>query len=151
MQTIEKAVGLVVTLSGLAVLLGAGVLAMRIGDTWTEATTQSLVTALATVCGGGAVVFALLVALIVGIPMATRYFAESGRARREWVDTGPALPVHRGPMPNEWGVYPPAPMITAKPDNLGAWQGGGPAVYDVWEDEPGMGQPGSDPHPRFVE
>jgi hypothetical protein len=147
MQTIERAVGMVVALAGLAVLLGAGVLAMRIGDTWTEATTQSLVTALATVCGGGAVVFALLISLIVGIPMATRYFAESGRARREWAD-----PPYYPPQPTnrQLNGYN-APMLTARQDQVGTWQSNGPGNYDLWEDEPGTGAPGSYPHTRLVE
>jgi hypothetical protein len=148
MQTIERALGMLVAMAGLAVLLGAGVLAVRIGETWTEATTQSMVTAFATVCGGGAVVFALIVALIVGVPMATRYFAESGRARREWVDSP-----HYPPQPTnrQLSGYN-APMLTAKPDQVGTWQSDGPRNYDLWEDEPGVeGEPGSNPHTRLVE
>ena len=95
------------------------------------ATTQSAVTALATVCGGGAVVFALLVALIVGIPMATRYFAETGKARREWDYMPP--PPRRVPQIDGYTSGPP--MLTAHKNEVGTWQSGGVGNYDLWEDE----------------
>ena len=125
----NEALGRLATIAGLAILTGVGVLAFKIGDTWTETTTQSMVTALATVCGGGAVVFALLVALIVGIPMATRYFAESGKAARQWDYTPP--PPRRIPQLDGYTSGPP--LLTAKPDNAGTWQSGQGGV-DIWED-----------------
>lgn len=130
----ETALGRLATLAGLGLLVGIGVLAWRIGDTWTEATTQSMVTAFATVCGGGAVVFALLAALIVGIPMATRYFAETGKARREWDYMPP--PPRRVPQLDGYTSGPP--MLTAQKNDMGTWQSGGVGNYDLWEDEEPM-------------
>jgi hypothetical protein len=71
----------------LALFGGIGILAYRIGETWDAATTQSLVTGLTVVCGGGALMFALLLALIVGVPLAIRAYGEGGRSHRHW-DTG---------------------------------------------------------------
>jgi hypothetical protein len=88
---INEALGALMAIAGCALLAGAGFLAYQIGATWTETTTQSLVTGLVAVCGGGAVVIALILSLIVGVPMATRFFAEGGRARREWRDTPPTF------------------------------------------------------------
>lgn len=148
----NEALGRLVTLAGLAILTGAAVLAWRIGDTWTEATTQSAVTALATVCGGGAVVFALLLSLIVGIPMATRYFSETGKARREWDYMPP--PPRRVPQLDGYTSGPP--MLTANKDVGGTWQSGGVGNYDMWEDEeptweePSAATPGSNRRGRLI-
>lgn len=148
----NEALGRLATIAGLAIFIGIGVLAWRIGETWTEATTQSMVTALATVCGGGAVVFALLVALIVGIPMATRYFAETGRARREWDYMPP--PPRRVPQLDGYASGPP--MLTAQKNDVGTWQSGGVGNYDLWEDEeptwdePSTAQPGSRNRGRLI-
>lgn len=143
----EKTLSGLATIAILALFGGVGVLAWRIGDTWTETTTQSMVTAAATICAGGAVVFALLLSLIVGIPMATRYFAESGKARREW-DYMPPPPRRMAQLD---GYTSGPPMLTAQKNDMGTWQSGGPAAYDLWEedeeqpmwDEPTAATPGS--------
>lgn len=136
----KTAVVAVILAPMLALLGGAGILAWQIGETWTEATTASLVTGLVTVCGGGAVVMALILSLIVGIPMATRFFAEQGVARKAWGEgsapqywqaTGPALP-----PPNGW-QEPRPPALDARDDG-GTWHVGRSASYDLW-DEDGVG------------
>ncbi len=82
----KKIITLVAIVPVLALFGGAGILAMRISDTWSEATTQSLVTGLTVVCGGGALVFAILLAFIVGIPLAIRAYGEAGMRQRAWGD-----------------------------------------------------------------
>ena len=116
----------------LALFLGVGVLAMRIGDHWTEATTASLVTGLTTVCGGGFVVISLIVAIVVGIPFAIRMFGESGRANSTWAALPPTMPRYASGLPT-WREAGP-PMLEAKPDG-GQWLTQGPGAYDLWEDQ----------------
>ena len=113
----------------LALFLGVGLLAWRIGDTWSEAMTASLVMGLVTVCGGGLVVVALLVSLIVGVPMATRFFFEAGVARRAF----DAAPPPRYLDVKPW-QEPRPPQLTDR--QSGDWQSSGPAAYHLWEEDP---------------
>jgi len=75
----------VVTFLGLLVVFAVLVLVVPVGlavaDTWTTSTTNSLITAGATVCGSGAV----LVAMMVGAVMAAR-FLTSHRTAQEGQD-----------------------------------------------------------------
>lgn len=80
----------IAAIPALALIGGIGILAWRIGETWTSTTTQSLVTALTVICGGGALLFAILLALLVGIPLAIRAYGEGGSSRRQWVYEGGA-------------------------------------------------------------
>ena len=80
----------IAAIPALALIGGVGILAWRIGATWTSATTQSLVTALTVICGGGALLFAILLALIVGIPLAIRAYGEGGASRRQWGELAPS-------------------------------------------------------------
>ena len=99
----------------LALFGGIGILAWRIGDTWTDATTQGLVTGLTVVCGGGTLVVCILLALIVGVPLVVRIFGEAGISHRAWGagrgapywdDVPPA--VRRPPVIHgEWRELPP--------------------------------------------
>lgn len=113
-----------------ALMLGTAILAARIGDTWSEATTASLVTGLVAVCGGGFVVIALILSLIVGIPMASRFFFEAGVARRSW-DAAP--PPRYIDAPRPW-QEPRPPQLTDSQG--GSWQSSGPAAYHLWEEDP---------------
>ena len=70
-------------------------------------------------------VIALILSLIVGVPMATRFFAEGGRARREWGEAGPTvieMPVGYGQMarppdPPAWGMTGGGPyQLLPQPD-----------------------------------
>ena len=76
----------IAAIPALALVGGFGILAYRIGETWNSATTQSLVTGLTVVCGGGALLFAILLACIVGIPLAIRAYGEGGASRRAWTN-----------------------------------------------------------------
>lgn len=84
----------------LALFGGIGILSYRISETWDAATTQALVTGLTVICGGGTLVLCILLALIVGVPLAIRAYGEGGMSRRHWNDDGdgwgkstrPALP-----------------------------------------------------------
>ncbi len=126
---LDKALGTLVLVAGSGLLMGMGFLAYMVGKTWTEATTQSLVTGLVAVCGGGAVVLVLLVSLIVGIPMAIRYLEGMGRARQSWPATSPAGTV-QGRVVEER-----PPLLLADADE-GSWDSPGVAGYDLWEEEP---------------
>ena len=118
---VNEALGTLVVVAGAAVLGGFGFLAYQVGQTWTETTTQSMVTGLVAVCGGGAVVLVLLVSLIVGIPMAIRYLEGMGRARQSWHDKPPAGPVIEGQW-RELPGPPPGPEMGLPP--WGATGGG---------------------------
>jgi hypothetical protein len=110
----KKIITLVAIVPVLALFGGVGILALRISATWNEATTQSLVTALTVVCGGGALVFAILLACIVGIPLAIRAYEEAGASQRAWREL-PGSGRLASREPNDWQpVYPPkrqSPMI----------------------------------------
>lgn len=80
----------IAAIPALALFGGIGILAWRIGETWDSTTTQSLVTGLTVVCGGGALLFAILLACIVGIPLAIRAYGEGGASRRTWIATDDA-------------------------------------------------------------
>ena len=116
-----------------ALFVAAAFIGTAIADSWNEATTASLVTGLVAVCGGGFVVISLILALIVGIPMATRFFFEAGVARRafdapsSYVDSR-ALPAGRRP----WQEETP-PLLTDR--QSGSWQSSGPGSYRLWEDD----------------
>lgn len=79
--------GLLVVLVGvpcMALFAGAGALAWRIGDTWDQRNTDSMVTAMASICAGGAIVIGVMLALIVGVPLALRTYSQGGQAQRSW-------------------------------------------------------------------
>lgn len=116
-----------------ALFVAAAFVGTAIADNWDRATTASLVTGLVAVCGGGFVVIALILALIVGIPMATRFFFEAGVARRAFDTPSPyvdsrALPAGRRP----WQEETP-PLLTDR--QSGSWQSSGPGSYRLWEDD----------------
>lgn len=118
-----------------ALFVAAAFIGTAIADSWNEATTASLVTGLVAVCGGGFVVISLILALIVGIPMATRFFFEAGVARRAFDAPSPyvdsrALPAGRRP----WQEETP-PLLTDR--QSGSWQSSGPGSYRLWEDDDG--------------
>lgn len=116
-----------------ALFVAAAFIGTAIADNWDKATTASLVTGLVAVCGGGFVVISLILALIVGIPMATRFFFEAGVARRAFDAPSPyvdsrALPAGRRP----WQEETP-PLLTDR--QSGSWQSSGPGSYRLWEDD----------------
>lgn len=116
----KKILALIVAIPALALFGGIGVLSYRIAGTWSDATTQGLVTGLTVVCGGGALVVAVLLSLIVGVPLAIRAYGESGDRRRLWddgwrnytrpplprVDDWPSLPAKRLPplIEGQWRI-----------------------------------------------
>ena len=156
MMKLEDVLSRLVFLAGLALFVGIGFLAWKIGETWDRATTQSLVSGLVAVCGGGAVVVGSLIALIVGVPLAMRYSLQGSQARRagrdsdDWLENGPVIPAQRvrrlnaqgsyGAQSynalhyNEWGVYQEPPRLLPKAmEQVGSWQSQGPHAYDLWE------------------
>lgn len=80
-QTIVTAI---IAMPLLALFGGVGFLAYQIGQTWDARSTDSLITGLVATCGGGAVVIGVLLALIVGIPLAIRAYGEAGQRQRAW-------------------------------------------------------------------
>lgn len=134
MKSVPTILVMLIVAPVLALFGGAGILAWQIGETWTEATTAALVTGLVTVCGGGAVVMALILSMIVGIPMATRFFAEQGVARKAWGEGSPPVIVdYRVPPGRQLGYQEPRPPQFGNGDG-GAWQSSGLDGYDLWDD-----------------
>lgn len=112
----KKILALIGAVPVLALFGGVGILAYRIADTWNAETTQGLVNGLTVICGGGALVVCVLLALIVGVPLAIRAYGEGGISRRAWGGTGrTALP--------EWDDLPPR-LPMRRPQNTieGQWQ-----------------------------
>lgn len=116
----KKIMTLIAAVPVLVLFGGIGVLSYQISETWTDTTTQSLVTGLTVVCGGGALVVAILLALIVGVPLAIRAYGEGGASHRAWGGGGrthtlpgwddlpPRLPTRRPPtmIEGEWSHTP---------------------------------------------
>lgn len=113
----KKLLVLILAIPALALFGGIGVLAYRISDTWTDATTQGLVTGLTVVCGGGALVVCVLLALIVGVPLAIRIFGEAGISHRAWGGGRTAV------LP-AWDDFPALPLRQPRQSNLieGQWR-----------------------------
>ncbi len=101
----------------LAMFVGVGVFFYNASATWTSSDNQAVITAMAAVCGSGLVVVGLLVAFIVGIPLAIRAYGESGRAARQW--EGPPVDVPYRALPPMQQEYPalsgPVQPTTANP------------------------------------
>lgn len=132
MRWLQALGAIVVAAPVLALFGGAGVLAWRIGQTWDQRNSDALITAMVSICAGGTIIIGILLALIVGVPLALRAYESGGYARRAWPAETPAqwrqLPGNRPPA---WAEQPP--MLT---DNRqGAWQSGGAAAYDLWDDD----------------
>jgi len=139
-----KAIVAAVALTPVAALfIGAAVLAQAIGENWDKATTASLVTGLVAVCGGGFVVIALILSLVVGIPLATRFFFEAGVARRAFDSSGSVVTYPRQLQPpagRQWQEETP-PQLTDR--QSGSWQSSGPGSYRLWEEDPVEVDPGN--------
>ena len=119
-----------------AVMIASAFVGQAIAENWDKATTASLVAGLVATCGGGFVVIALLVSLIVGVPLATRFFFEAGVARRAFDSSGPVVTYPRQlppPAGARWQEETPPQL----PDRQsGSWQSSGPGSYRLWEEEP---------------
>ena len=119
-----------------AVMIASAFIGQAIAENWDKATTASLVAGLVATCGGGFVVIALLVSLIVGVPLATRFFFEAGVARRAFDTSGPVVTYPRQlppPAGARWQEETPPQL----PDRQsGSWQSSGPGAYRLWEEEP---------------
>ena len=119
-----------------AVMIASAFIGQAIAENWDKATTASLVAGLVATCGGGFVVIALLVSLIVGVPLATRFFFEAGVARRAFDSSGPVVTYPRQlppPAGARWQEETPPQL----PDRQsGSWQSSGPGAYRLWEEEP---------------
>ena len=119
-----------------AVMIASAFIGQAIAENWDKATTASLVAGLVATCGGGFVVIALLVSLIVGVPLATRFFFEAGVARRAFDSSGPVVTYPRQlppPAGARWQEETPPQL----PDRQsGSWQSSGPGSYRLWEEEP---------------
>ena len=126
----------VVSIPIAAFLVASAFVGKAIADNWDKATTASLVAGLVATCGGGFVVIALLVSLIVGVPLATRFFFEAGVARRAFDTSGPVVTYPRQlppPAGARWQEETPPQL----PDRQsGSWQSSGPGAYRLWEEEP---------------
>lgn len=135
----KKILTLIGAVPVLALFGGVGVLAYRIAETWNAETTQGLVTGLTVVCGGGTLVLCILLALIVGVPLAIRAYGEGGSSRRAWGESippgwdelPPRLPMRRSPgmIDTQWRQLPdPTPP-------WGATGGGNSQLLSPLQDE----------------
>lgn len=125
-----------ITLAGLALLAGVGILAAAIGLTWQPENTNQLVIAGAAVCGGGFALLALTLGLFVGIGLYRRLTADlHGGAQRGPSLTLPA-PADSPSLPALPGSYyrEVLPPMLADPEG-GEWRTAGPGSYDLWEDD----------------
>lgn len=111
----KKLLALIAAIPVLALFGGIGILSWRISETWSEATTQNLVTGLTVVCSGGALVVGVLLALIVGVPLAVRIFGEAGLSYRAWGGGG------RTAFPSLWDDVPRPPRRLPSPID-GQWR-----------------------------
>ena len=128
-------IAVVVSIVIAAFLVSSAFVGMAIADNWDKATTASLVAGLTATCGGGFVVIALLLSLIVGIPLASRYFFEAGVARRAFDSSGPVVTYPRQLQPpagRQWQEETP-PQLTDR--QSGSWQSSGPGAYHLWPEE----------------
>ena len=117
----ELVVALIIVPFG-AVLLGAGVLAMRIADTWTTSNTTSAIVALSAVCG----ISLALGGLVFGAFVGAAFLRRQERHESEVVQ-GSSSP---GPRP---GRYLPAPgPYGATSANVGSYDTSG-MIVDSWE------------------
>jgi hypothetical protein len=126
----KKVLLLMAAVPVLALFGGTGILAYRIGETWDAETTQGLVTGLTVICGGGALVVCVLLALLVGVPLAIRAYGEGGIHRRAWglgrgAPYGDDVPpvVRRSPVIH--GAWRELPPVSATPP-WGVTGGGSP-------------------------
>jgi len=125
---IKKVLGTLMLLPGIALLGGTGLLFWNIGQTWTESTTQMMVAGFVTVCGGGFVVFALILALIVGVPMGIRFLDGMSLAKHQWngpTQQGGGVVIDA----TDWQQLPPA-----QPD-VPPWQVTGGGTLDLLTDQ----------------
>jgi len=63
----RECLSLVLGLAVLAVVVAAGILAVAVAETWTAATTNNVIVAAASICGGGMVAVGMALGLAVGI------------------------------------------------------------------------------------
>ncbi len=112
----------------LALFGGLGFLAYTIGQYWDARSTDSLITGLVAACGGGAVVIGLLLALLVGVPLALRSYSEAGRVRREWHELPPPG-YGRNAIDGQWQRLPPA--LPSQPNQAPPWGATGGGQYQV--------------------
>ena len=115
-------IAVLIAIPTLALFGGVGAIAWQVGQTWTSADTQSLISATGAVCGGGAVVVGAMLALVVGVPLALRAYGEAGRTQREWPTPRPLL----------WREERP-PQLPGGRTVDGAWHALPPAQYDTWD------------------
>ncbi len=113
----------------LALFLGVGILADAVGRHWDARSTDSLITGLTVSCGGGAIVVGLLLALIVGVPLALRAYERGGMAQRAWPEPQYLPPPMSRQQP--WQEQPP--LLTDK--QQGQWLSQGSQQYDLWDGE----------------
>jgi hypothetical protein len=96
----------------LALFGGIGFLAYRVGQQWDARSTDSLITGLVATCGGGVLIVGILLALLVGVPLALRSYSEAGRARQAWHELPPPSyarePDGRNAIDAAWQRLPPA-------------------------------------------
>jgi hypothetical protein len=134
MSNWKTIVAIVILAPFVALLGGVGILCYQIGQHWDARSTDSLIAGLVATCGGGVLVICVLLAIIIGVPLAVRILREAGHADKAWRQLPPCPPSYptltvSHPSPSNWAQKPP--RLEAK---QGSWHRLDNA-YDTWEDE----------------
>jgi len=113
-----------------AIFLGVGVLAYNVSQTWDSRNTDALISGLVASCSMGGIVISGILAAIVGIPFAMRLMDRWREADR--LAAAPPRYMLDGSRA-QWHEPTPPRLVDRQ---AGSWQTQGPAVYDLWEDDP---------------
>lgn len=127
----KKIITIIVAAPVLTLFVGVGVWAFRMSDTWTPANTDALIGGLVAACLGGGLVIALILAALWALVFYNRLSSGPDLIPSGWDQRStPPLPDHQ----SGWREVQPPQIITNQ--NAGEWHSQGPAVYDLWKEEP---------------
>lgn len=123
---------LLLALPILALFAGVGFLFWQIGQTWDARNTSNLITGLVVACSGGAIVLGILLALIIGVPLALRTYSEAARARREWHERPTLRPLYDPPtIAGQWRMLPPVMPANTLAHESPPWGATGGGNFDL--------------------
>lgn len=124
---IRTIVGTILAAAAGALMVGVGALAWQVGATWDSENTSAAIVGLVSVCGGAALVLAILLSVVVGAAFWSRLNQQMPMPARPryvdappagWGDAPPLLPPGARPLLPDQMMEPPTPT----------WTGGGQFV-----------------------